>query len=204
MSNRTTMKSIITGLLLTYVFACLGQSPNYKEKNKGEYGLYVSAGIHLGFWNPAMEWAHKQKAYYKEDQNEILNRIPWNIHIDKQLGKRWVIGLGYSYDKYAANPLTKETSDIPATRQNIRVRFYKFLKDPEKRVCSYIGATVGTSFWTINAGGKTYVDPISREWWPTAQFLIGFKTKISETLFWQTEFAVGPPYACQTSLGIKL
>lgn len=161
-----------------------------------DYDLYISVGSHFGLWN-ALTYPDTPKN--NSSQNFAFDMIPYNIHVDKLLPKRNVVGFGYTSDRYPNAPLSGNGKSW--TRQNIRVRYYRYHGDPDKNFTTYIGCSVGASFWSEKIGSSLFFD---NQWWPTAQFLFGVKVKISEALFWQTEVGAGPPYALQTSIGIKL
>ena len=201
-SDYLVMKTLLTFLLFGISLSFFAQDDGPDLKKEKDLDLYVSMGAHLGFWYLLMDEAHTGHPY-KNESAAGSTQIPWNIHIDKVFDERYALGLGYSYDKMAGNPLTTSTSNIPAIRQNLRIRFYRFHRDPEKRFSYYTGASVGISKWEIINGTFYFDEEIKQDLWPSAQFLFGTKVKLNDALFWETEFAIGPPYACQTSIGIK-
>lgn len=153
------------------------------EKNQ-DYDLYISAGLHVGLWN------------LTGNTNLPLENTPYNFHIDKVFSHKYAIGIGYSHDKFEHSPIEFFNASAGILRQNIRIRYYNYLTDYDKTFSIYMGLSAGCSIWTSQYSSKN-------TYWPSAQFLFGMKVKLSDTFFWQTEFAVGPPYACQTSFGIK-
>lgn len=166
--------------------------------------LYVAVGIHAGILGAINDY----------------QSVPYQIHVDKLLPKRNVIGLGYSYDKY------KNTNSFfwgtgggsENNRHNLRLRYYRYFRNEDLRVSSYYGCSIGISIWEqpsalipkygYDSSGVYqqmgyYERPTSYDYLPSAQFIIGFKVKITEAIFWQTEVSFGSPYLAQTSLGIK-
>lgn len=192
------MKKVLFILLLFRCHPGASQSGRHSSARENEYGLYISGGVHLGLWNLVFNW---------DEQSPVklnFNQIPFNIQVDKLFKGKYVLGIAFSSDEYHGNPLSfyGSVSSLPAGRQNIRIRYFKYLSDPEKIFASYIGLSAGVSVWKIHAVNYYSPGNVNRLW-PTAQFLFGFKIKLTETFFSQTEFGVGPPSFCQTSVGIK-
>lgn len=153
------------------------------EKNQ-DYDLFISGGLHVGLWN------------LTGNTNLPIENTPYNFHIDKVFRYKYALGIGYSHDKFEHSPLDFFNASAGILRQNIRIRYYKYITDYDKTFSIYMGLSAGFSIWT-----KQYSS--ENAYWPSAQFLFGMKVKLNDAFFWQTEFAFGPPYACQTSLGIN-
>jgi hypothetical protein len=167
-------------IFVLLLFACLLLNSQEKsEKSVAiKHPVYISAGAHIGFWSKDGQYG-----------------IPYNVQADMLMTERFVIGLGYTYDAYKGNPYFFSTRTRPGSfRTNVNIRFYRYFIDPQKVLSLYLGFSGGVSYWTVRFGVDTY---------PTSQFLFGLKLKIYKGTFWLTEFAVGPPYMCQSSLGVK-
>jgi hypothetical protein len=172
------LKKIIIFLFIS--LACKAQEYNNKEPEG--YNLYISGGIHAGAWSTFG-----------------LEEIPYSIQFDKVFKNKFLLGAGYAYDHYSA---TIYQAKIPAIRQNIRLRFAWYLKDPEKTFSTYLGFSAGLSNWLIKE--QYNLSAASRDFnVPTVQFLFGMKVKLNETLFWSTELGLGAPYLMQTAIGVK-
>ncbi len=143
-------------------------------------GFSISGGSHVGFWSLLGQ-----------------HQIPYNIQIDKSINENFVIGLGYTNDDYEKNPLSWAGGYENTIRQNINFRFYNFLPQKRQYFRSFIGGSAGVSLWEsnrLNSKPQTF---------PSAQFIYGFRIKIFENFFNQTEFAIGPPCALKTSFGFN-
>jgi hypothetical protein len=175
-----------TVLLIGLVLTALKAGAQEKENKNEDYNLFISAGFHVGVWAIPLQ------------QKISLQQIPYNVHIDKLIKNKYVLGLGYSYDRYPNSPIGYTAHSKNVSRQNLRIRFYKFLMDQEQTLSLYIGTSVGVSYWDFKATHEGY-----NRYWPTAQFIFGVKVKLTDTFFWQTELGGGPPYIAQTALGIK-
>ena len=182
------MKKILLTICLFFSISFQAQEKSLKNNNE-DYNLFIAGGCHIGLWAVIFS------------QKITLKELPFNIHIDKLIKKKYAIGLGYSYDRYPSGSMSYYNSSETTSRHNYRLRFYSFLSDQEKPFSVYMGASLGVSYWD-NANPWSWGSS-SNKYWPTAQFLTGLKLKFSETFFWQTELGVGPPYAFQTSLGLK-
>lgn len=180
-------KIVLLGMALLVMRSPAQQRSSSHEG--GDYNLLVSGGLHLGLWTLILN----KTIMAAED-------LPFNIQVDKVFRNNFALGLGYSYDRYQGSPIAMRSKGSKSEKQNLCVRLYKFIGNPESRFITYIGTALGVSYWT--AGGNGAPEGM-QQYWPTAQFLFGMKLKLSESTFWQTEFGAGPPYFCQTSLGIK-
>jgi len=185
-------------LLLFLGITTFAQDNDLSKIKDEDYGLYISGGAHIGLWNLILGSFTNNGS----SSNGTFNwdRVPYNIHMDKLFNKKYVLGIGYTYDKYSTNPFNLYAGVVEAIRQNVSIRFYRYLRDPKKTFSYYLGCSAGASYW--HRTNDRYPN-FSQEWWPTAQFIFGTKINFGKTFFWQTEFCVGPPYACQTSFGIK-
>lgn len=167
-------------IILFTAIACKGQEYKYKEQES--YNLYISGGMHAGAWSTFG-----------------LEEIPYSIQFDKVFNDKFLLGAGYSYDHYSATIFQGQT---PGIRQNIRLRFAWYLKDPDNYFSTYLGFSTGVSNWLIN--DQYNLPAASRDFnVPTVQFLFGMKVKLNETLFWSTELGLGAPYLMQTAIGVK-
>jgi hypothetical protein len=182
------MKKIVLLVALFVSVSIKAQEESFKNNDDEDYNLFISGGCHIGLW--ALSFSQVGK----------LNTLPYTVHIDKLLKKKYAIGLGYSHDSYPMhNYSTNENETV--SRHNYRLRLYKFLSNQENLFSIYMGGSFGVSYWKNSSpwGWNTTSDT----YWPSAQFLTGIKIKFTETFFWQTEFGVGPPYGIQSALGIK-
>lgn len=179
------MKKILLICFSLLTFPIFSQEENRASDFNPDYDLFISGGVHVGLWN------------LTGNTNLPVENIPYNIHIDKVFKHKYVLGIGYSHDRFERSPIEFYNASIGILRQNIRIRYYKFMTDYNKTFSIYMGLSAGCSIWTkqYSSSANTY--------WPTAQFLFGMKVKLTDTFFWQTELGAGPPYALQTSLGIK-
>ncbi len=164
--------------IFCYTICNFSYSQEYAKESPSK--LFVSGGTHFGVWNILG-----------------LMELPHNIQADLLFTKKVVLGIGYSYDRYTRNPFARGS----VIRQNIRLRYYSYKNDPEKRYSIFTGVCVGISFWeneindSLLSSEKTKI--------PTLQFLSGFKLKINNSLFWLNEFAIGAPYSLQSSIGFN-
>lgn len=153
--------------------------PGEIKANEG-LGFSISGGSHVGFWSLLGQ-----------------QQIPYNIQIDKSMNEDFTIGIGYTHDVYEKNPISWAGGYENTTRQNIHFRFYNFLPQKKQNFRSFIGGSAGISLWESDRQGS------KSQTYPTAQFIYGFRIKIFENLFNQTEFAIGPPCALKTSFGFN-
>jgi hypothetical protein len=171
------MKKIFFLVLLSA--SLLAQRDDHKKTAEPSYNLFISGGIHAGAWS-AMG----------------MKELPYNFQFDKVFKNHFLLGAGYTFDHYSSNIFA---GNIPAIRQNLRLRFAWYRKDPDNYFSTYLGFSAGVSHWRINEGFHNQNGVII----PTLQFLFGLKMNINESMFWLTEFGVGAPYLMQTSIGFK-
>jgi hypothetical protein len=169
------MKTVLLCILfLTGSFAAAARDKNDSLRSR----FYVSAGAHLGFWA-------------KDGQNGV----PFNFQADVLVTPKLTLGVLYTYDSYKGNPGFFNVRTRPGpVRQNVSIRMCNYFIDPANVFSLYIGCSAGLSVWEVRSGGNLY---------PTAQFLFGLKLQVINNIFWLTEFGAGPPYICQSSLGIN-
>jgi hypothetical protein len=150
---------------------------NTKYENNG---LFISGGVHLGFWAISGQ-----------------EKIPYNFQIDKSFGDDYCVGIGYTHDEYIKNPTSWRGGFENCSRDNLNIRFYSFFNQKKENFRSFIGGAVGISYWNSEYQNS------KNNYYPTAQLIYGFRIKISNMIFNQTEFALGPPSAFKTSIGIN-
>jgi|GEM_PF-2593823 len=182
-----TMKKIILFCFVLAAVKAVAQDKALQTKKEEDYDLFITGGVHVGVWALALQQVITSK------------EVPYNVHIDKLLKEKYMIGVGYTYDSYSYSPSGSTGPDQKTKRQNFRLRFCKFLSNQEKKFSTYLGVSAGVSYWDLR--NKYYSG--YNEYWPTAQFLFGMKVKFTDTFFWIMELGAGPPYALQTSVGIK-
>ncbi|MBL7931862.1 MAG: hypothetical protein JNL60_08170 [Bacteroidia bacterium] len=138
--------------------------------------ISISAGSHLDIW-----------------QHKGVDIPPFNFQVDFHLNRKQNLGVSYIQDVYSEESNFFEAKLTPGkVRQNISLRYYYLLNDPEKVFVTYIGCTAGASFWTA-------VEPVKTR--PTVQFLYGMKIRIFRGFFWQHEFGLISPFVYQSSVG---
>ncbi len=170
---------LLTLLLISVQLFGQQNKPGEIKANEGS-GLYISGGSHLGFWSLIGQ-----------------QKIPYNFQIDKSFSEDFTMGIGYTHDEYIQNPTSWTGAFENTTRDNLHLRFYHFLSQKKENFRSFVGGAVGFSIWQ-SEGMNSKVQK-----YPSAQFIYGFRIKISEHFFNQTEFAIGPPCAFKTSIGIN-
>ena len=108
---------VVLFLLLNYV------SEAQVKENETTTKLFVSGGSHLGLWSLLG-----------------LEDIPYNVQIDYLISEKTALGIAYGYDNY------KQQVFSCSIRENIRLRFYQYSDDPQKKFSIYAGASVGLSY----------------------------------------------------------
>lgn len=177
------MKKLILACLLFVLTGKDIHAQGSKLKKDESRGLYISGGSHAGLWLLLMG----------------SNELPYTITIDKSIGADNTIGIGYSHDTYSKNPIYANKW-IPTVRENIRFRYCHYFENMNERFAPYYGITAGIARWNID---ERYSKETKASYFPTAQFIAGYKVNITNYFFNQTDVAIGPPYAVSTSFGIK-
>lgn len=151
--------------------------------NKKESELLISVGSHIGFW-----YAGGGDA-----------KVPINLTIDYKPYNDLIIGIAGSNEFYQKNYGDFAGSGLSKGRRlNTRFRVLHLIT-AKKNLEQYFGLSAGFSRWSNypTESAKTV------KLWPTAQLIYRIQYNFSNDFFWNTELALGPPYACQMALGVK-
>ncbi len=152
-------------------------------KNKKDDEVLISIGTHIGFW------------YAGGGSNEV----PVNLTFDYKTDNDLIIGLAASHELYEQNFGNFAGHERSMGRRvNARFRVLHLIKD-KKNLEQYLGMSAGFSRWSNYPTESAKTVKI----WPTAQLIYRIQYNFSNDFFWNTELALGPPYACQMALGVK-
>lgn len=175
-----TNKLTLAIFVILFKIGTAQQNPfKFEKKQK----ILISAGSHLGFW------------YAGGGSNEI----PINLTLDYKPYNDITFGIAGSHELYQKNYGDFAGAGLSEGRRvNIRLRLLHLIK-VKKNIEHFFGISAGFSRWS----NYPHESQKTIHFWPTAQLIYRIQYNFSNDFFWNSELALGPPYACQMAFGVK-